>query len=135
EHPYTQALLAAVPRVEVSRAQRRAQDRADRVERDKREGRVTGAGEFSAFTPTTTPTTAPAAAGGSSSEETPLLRVENASQRFRVRGGTWGGATDFWAVKDVSFDLYQGETLGVVGESGSGKSTLSRMVMRLLEPT
>ncbi len=65
----------------------------------------------------------------------PLLRVGNVSQRFHVRGGMWGRATDFWAVKDVSFDLYQGETLGVVGESGSGKSTLSRMVMRLLEPT
>ncbi|NYH54754.1 peptide/nickel transport system ATP-binding protein [Nocardiopsis arvandica] len=125
EHSYTQALLAAVPRVEVSRAQRRAQDRADRAERDR--GRVTEPGEFAAFTPP--------ASDDASSEETPLLRVENVSQRFRVRGGTWGKSTDFWAVRDVSFDLYRGETLGVVGESGSGKSTLSRMVMRLLEPT
>ncbi|MBQ1080864.1 ABC transporter ATP-binding protein [Nocardiopsis sp. B62] len=122
EHPYTQALLAAVPRVEMSRAERRAQDRVDRVEREKRKGTVTKPGDFEAFVPAST-------------EEEPLLRVRDVAQRFRVRGGTWGRATDFWAVKGVSFDLYKGETLGVVGESGSGKSTLSRMVMRLLEPT
>ncbi|WP_049566552.1 ABC transporter ATP-binding protein [Nocardiopsis sp. SBT366] len=122
EHPYTQALLAAVPRVEMSRAERRAQDRANRVDREKRKGTVTKPGDFEAFVPAST-------------EEEPLLRVRDVAQRFRVRGGTWGRATDFWAVKGVSFDLYKGETLGVVGESGSGKSTLSRMVMRLLEPT
>ncbi|WP_431871761.1 ABC transporter ATP-binding protein [Nocardiopsis eucommiae] len=122
EHPYTQALLAAVPRVEMSRAERRAQDRADRVAREKREGTVTKPGDFEAFTPAAT-------------EDEPLLRVQDVAQRFKVRGGMWGKSTDFWAVKGVSFDLYKGETLGIVGESGSGKSTLSRMVMRLLEPT
>jgi peptide/nickel transport system ATP-binding protein len=123
EHPYTRALLDAVPRVEVSRAQRRAGDRADRVERDKRQGTTTAPGAFQAFTP------------GDTTDEAPLLRVEDVAQRFRVRGGMWGRSTDFWAVKGVSFELRRGETLGVVGESGSGKSTLSRMVMRLLEPT
>jgi peptide/nickel transport system ATP-binding protein len=157
EHPYTQALLAAVPRVEVSRAERRAQDRADRAEKARWEerraaGRVeesekerpTGATEaaeaartgeergdtretFSAFTPSTP------AADGDRGE--PLLRVRDVAQSFKVRGGLWGRATDFWAVKGVTFDLHRGETLGIVGESGSGKSTLSRMVMRLLEPT
>ncbi|WP_304454568.1 ABC transporter ATP-binding protein [Nocardiopsis sp. YSL2] len=124
EHPYTQALLDAVPRVEVSRAQRRASDRADRAERDAKAGVATTApADFQAFTP------------GGTSTDTPLLRVEDVAQRFRVRGGLWGRSTDFWAVRGVSFELRQGETLGVVGESGSGKSTLSRMVMRLLEPT
>jgi peptide/nickel transport system ATP-binding protein len=156
EHPYTQALLAAVPRVEVSRAQRRAEVRADRAARlaadaAATEGAATAApAEPSA--PAATPaegaapaaeTPAPAAApavtpaGGASaaSGEAPLLSARNLRMRFKVRGGMFGRATDFYAVDDVSFDLYKGETLGIVGESGSGKSTLSRMVMRLLEPT
>lgn len=39
------------------------------------------------------------------------------------------------AVNGVSFDIFQGQTLGLVGESGCGKTTLSRMLLRLIEPT
>ena len=136
EHPYTQALLDAVPRVEVSRAQRRAQDRAARGERENgekgprtvRESTEESPGGAIAF-----PASSPATEGAGKGD--PLLRVSDLSQSFRVRGGLWGRSSDFWAVKGVSFELNQGETLGIVGESGSGKSTLSRMIMRLLEPT
>ncbi|MFE1166806.1 ABC transporter ATP-binding protein [Nocardiopsis sp. NPDC058789] len=132
EHPYTQALLAAVPRVEVSRAERRARDRAERAEteRDPRRAPESSDTEAAESAP-------PSASRPPATEDrgAPLLRVRDVAQSFRVRGGLWGRSTDFWAVKGVSFDLYKGETLGIVGESGSGKSTLSRMVMRLLEPT
>ncbi len=58
----------------------------------------------------------------------PLLRVEHLSKYFPR------GRERFAAVKDVSFELQPGETLGIVGESGSGKSTLSRCIIRLYDP-
>ena len=58
-----------------------------------------------------------------------ILQVQNLKKYFPVAAGT------LHAVDDVSFDIYQGETLGVVGESGCGKSTLGRVLLHLLEPT
>ena len=43
--------------------------------------------------------------------------------------------TDFWALRDISFEIYPGETFCVVGENGSGKSTLLQMVAGILHPT
>ena len=58
-----------------------------------------------------------------------ILRVNNLKKYFETPKG------NLHAVDDVSFSIYEGETLGVVGESGCGKSTMGRAILRLLEPT
>ena len=60
----------------------------------------------------------------------PILVVRDLVKEFPVRGGG-----KVHAVSGVSFDLREGETLGLVGESGCGKSTTARCVLRLIEPT
>jgi oligopeptide transport system ATP-binding protein len=66
-----------------------------------------------------------------------LLRVENLVKHFPIKQGIiiqrQVGAVR--AVDGVSFDIYEGETLGLVGESGCGKSTTGRTVLQLFRPT
>lgn len=65
-----------------------------------------------------------------------LLTVENLKVYFPAKK-TFLGKVTAWtkAVDDVSFEVFEGETLGLVGESGCGKSTLGRAVLRLIDAT
>ena len=64
-----------------------------------------------------------------------ILSVSNLSKHYKLGGVFSKGKEKVHAVDNVSFELYEAETLGIVGESGCGKSTLGRMIVRLEEPT
>ena len=65
----------------------------------------------------------------------PILEVRNVSKSFFSNAGIFGKSTEVKAVDDVSFSLYEGETLGLVGESGCGKSTLGNTILQLHKAT
>ena len=67
----------------------------------------------------------------------PLLDVEHLRVLFPVKSGAVIARTvgQVHAVDDVSFELHEGETLGIVGESGCGKTTLIRTLVRLIDST
>ncbi|MCX2942343.1 ATP-binding cassette domain-containing protein, partial [Rahnella perminowiae] len=117
QHPYTRALLAAVPKL------------------GSMQGRAWPL-RFPQINLQTGETREPKEVAETvGSGLTPLLSVKNLSARFPVYGGIFSrqvGAVH--AVENISFDLYPGETLSLVGESGCGKSTTGRAVTRLLKP-
>ena len=66
----------------------------------------------------------------------PLLQVRNLRKFFPITAGMFHKTVGHVrAVDDVTFDVHEGETLGLVGESGCGKTTTSRCILRAVEPT
>ncbi len=67
----------------------------------------------------------------------PIISVKNLVKLFPIKEGIVRQSVvgNVHAVDDVTFDVYEGETLGLVGESGCGKTTAGRMLLHLLEPT
>ncbi len=76
-----------------------------------------------------------------------MIRVENLSKCYQIydkpQHRLWQGLfrgrkqffREFWALKDVSFEVRRGETVGIIGRNGSGKSTLLQMICGTLTPT
>ncbi len=113
QHPYTKALLACRPRLD--RRPRRLPVIDDFIKGDGRlhlEERHRGTRPDDAI----------------------ILEVQNLDKTFFLKEGLFGKRA-VPAVKDVSFRLPKGKTLGLVGESGSGKTTVGLTVMRLHEAT
>jgi peptide/nickel transport system ATP-binding protein len=106
---YTKALLACRPRL------------------DARPRRLPVIDDFMRGTP---PTTTLRAARPAAAE--PLLEAADLQKVYRLRTGLFA-RKDVHAVRNVSFRLERGRTLGVVGESGSGKTTVGLLLMRLVE--
>ena len=113
EHPYTKALLAAVPRL----------------------GAMNGSDLPRRF-----PLLSPGVVQNEETEQDtvvpgePILQVHDLVTRFPLRGGLLNRVKrEVHAVENVSFDLWPGETLALVGESGCGKSTTGRALLRLVD--
>ena len=125
QHPYTQTLLAAVPKLG-------AMHGTDQPARfDLVLNRATGAVD-----PATLASAVHNNTPSNTQTERVVLSVKNLVTRFDVRSGIFGFVKKrIHAVEQVSFDLHEGETLSLVGESGCGKTTTGRSLVGLAKIT
>src|SRR5690606_30891731 len=65
----------------------------------------------------------------------PILEIINLEKQYLSKVGIFSKKEIIKAVDDVSFSVFEGETLGLVGESGCGKSTLGRTILQLEKAT
>ncbi|TWV99696.1 ABC transporter ATP-binding protein [Chitinophaga pinensis] len=135
QHPYTKGLLACRPPLD-KRLFRLPVTR-DFMEIDPQGEIVEKAQEVKAFVHSLeVPQELIAGREALLMQRPPLLEVKDLHTWFPARKNIFGKVLSWTkAVNGVSFDIREGETMGLVGESGCGKTTLGRTLLRLAEPT
>jgi len=69
----------------------------------------------------------------STEDKRPIIRLKNIGLAYSIRAG-FRNRSEVWALKDISFDLFKGDSLGVIGGNGMGKTTLLKVLAGIISP-